>query len=241
MPIHRMSVSKRYPLRTCYRVKPALCRRAGAPYAGRMSLVAADTTFLDLPDRGRDLLERVSERARGLLGATLRTVRDDGLVALRITEVEAYGGGFDPASHAYRGPNARNRSMFGPPLHGYVYRHMGLHNCFNVVVSVDGTPTGVLVRAGEIVEGEAVARCRRSERGSTRSSIDLAAGPARLTVALGITLADDGLPLDGSSGLELEPRAVPEPAISVGERIGVGKARDFPLRFWVTGHPTVSR
>ena len=64
---------------------------------------------------------------------------------------------------------------------------------------------------------------------------------ARLTVALGVTLTDDGLPLDGTAGLLLTPRKGPEPAIAVGPRIGVGKARDFPLRFWVVGDPTVSR
>ena len=62
-----------------------------------------------------------------------------------------------------------------------------------------------------------------------------------LTVALGVTLTDDGQPLDGTAGLLLTPRTGPEPAIAVGPRIGVGKARDFPLRFWVAGDPTVSR
>lgn len=206
-----------------------------------MSLVPSDIAYRDLPEEARSLLDKVAARARGLLGARLSVERDDGRVTARITEVEAYGGGFDPGSHAYRGPSARNAAMFGPPLHAYVYRHMGLHTCFNVVVAVDGTPTGVLIRAGEIVEGVGVARARRSAKGRTRSDNDLAAGPARLTVALGITLADVGAPLDGSTGITLTPRPGPEPTIASGPRIGLGKATDFPLRFWIEGDPSVSR
>ena len=70
---------------------------------------------------------------------------------------------------------------------------------------------------------------------------DLAAGPARLTVALGIALSDAGAPLDGTSGLTLTGRQGREPRVAVGPRIGVGKATDFPLRFWIDGDPTVSR
>lgn len=204
-------------------------------------LVPPDIAWDALPTEGRALLDRVAARARELLDGTLTTVRDGEAVTLRITEVEAYGGGFDPASHAYRGPSARNAAMFGPPLHAYVYRHMGLHTCMNVVVGPEGVPTGVLIRAGEVVEGVEVARERRRARGVTRRDADLAAGPARLTVALGITLGDGGLPLDGSRGLLLTPRAGAEPVIAAGPRIGVGSAVDFPLRFWVDGDPTVSR
>lgn len=206
-----------------------------------MSLVPADITYADLPVEALELLGRVAERARALLGAQLRVERDGAVVTARITEVEAYGGGFDPGSHAYRGPSQRNAAMFGPPLHAYVYRHMGLHTCFNIVVKVDGTPTGVLIRAAEIVEGVEVARARRSAKGRTRSDSDLAAGPARLTVALGVTLADAGSPLDGSSGITLLPREGEAPVIASGPRIGLGKAQDFPLRFWIEGDPTVSR
>jgi len=206
-----------------------------------MSLVPVDVTYADLPPEAHALLGRVAARAKGLLDGTLTTLRDGARVTLRITEVEAYGGGYDPGSHAYRGPSTRNAPMFGPPLHAYVYRHMGLHTCFNVVVAVDGTPTGVLIRAGEVIDGVEAARARRAARGRTRSDTDLAAGPARLTVALGITLGDAGAPLDGSSGITLVPRTGPEPVIAAGPRIGLGKATDFPLRFWIAGDPTVSR
>lgn len=204
-------------------------------------LVPPDIAWDALPTEGRALLDRVAARARELLDGTLTTVRDGEAVTLRITEVEAYGGGFDPASHAYRGPSARNAAMFGPPLHAYVYRHMGLHTCMNVVVGVDAMPTGVLIRAGEVIDGAEAARARRAAKGVTRSDLDLASGPARLTVALAITIADFGAPLDGSAGLLLEPRRSAEPTIAVGPRVGVGKAKDFPLRFWVAGDRTVSK
>ena len=204
-------------------------------------LVPPDISWDALPTEGRALLDRVAARARELLDGTLTTVRDGEAVTLRITEVEAYGGGFDPASHAYRGPSARNAAMFGPPLHAYVYRHMGLHTCMNVVVGVDAMPTGVLIRAGEVIDGAEAARARRAAKGVTRSDLDLASGPARLTVALGIALSDTGAPLDGSTGLTLTPRVGEEPRVAVGPRIGVGKATDFPLRFWIDGDPTVSR
>lgn len=206
-----------------------------------MSLVPADVTYADLPRDAVDLLDRVAQRAINLLGARLTVDREGERVTLRITEVEAYGGGYDPGSHAFRGRTARNAAMFGPPLHAYVYRHMGLHTCFNVVVGVDGTPTGVLLRAGEIVEGVDVARDRRRAKGRTRADSDLAAGPARLTVALGLSLDDGGSPLDGSAGIELAPRVGPPPTVASGPRIGLGKATDFPLRFWIDGDPTVSR
>lgn len=204
-------------------------------------LVPPSITYRELPAEAVTLLEEVAAEARALLGGTLTADREGARVSLRITEVEAYGGGFDPASHAFRGPSARNEAMFGPARHAYVYRHMGLHTCFNVVVAVDGTPTGVLIRAGEVIDGVQTARARRSARGVTRRDTDLAAGPARLTVALGITVADSGVPLDGSAGLALTPRSGREPRVAVGPRIGVGKAADFPLRFWIDGDPTVSR
>lgn len=204
-------------------------------------LVPPTVSYAELPPEAVTLLGAVATEARALLGGTLTSDRDGARVALRITEVEAYGGGFDPASHAFRGPSARNAAMFGPGRHAYVYRHMGLHTCFNVVVAVDGTPTGVLIRAGEVVEGVEIARARRAAKGVTRRDTDLAAGPARLTVALGIALSDTGAPLDGTSGLTLTARQGREPRVAVGPRIGVGKATDFPLRFWIDGDPTVSR
>lgn len=204
-------------------------------------LVPRDARFTELPLDALRALDSVAKEARTLLDGRLIVDREPGPVTLRITEVEAYAGPHDPASHAYRGPSARNEAMFGPAGHAYVYRHMGLHTCFNAVIGPPGTPTGLLIRAGEVIDGIDVARVRRSERGVTRTDLDLASGPARLTVALGITLADDGAALDGSSGITLLARSGPAPTIVAGPRIGVGAARDFPLRFSIADDPTVSR
>ncbi|WP_036967409.1 DNA-3-methyladenine glycosylase, partial [Promicromonospora kroppenstedtii] len=107
----------------------------------------------------------VVDVARDLLGATLSRRTPDGTVTLRITEVEAYDGTNDPGSHAFRGPSRRNETMFGEPGHLYVYRHLGLHHCANVVCGPDGTASAVLLRAGEVTgpgpEGVALARTRR--------------------------------------------------------------------------------
>lgn len=201
-------------------------------------MVDPNIRYADLPSQARLVLDQVAMRAKNLLNANLTVTRDDGQVTVRITEVEAYGAEYDPAAHSFRGESKRNRSMFGPPNRAYVYRHMGLHHCFNVSA---GSGCGVLIRAGEVVEGESIARTRRNRTGITKRSSDLAAGPARLTVALGITLADDGQPLDGSTGLLLRPQLTPATEIMVGTRIGVGKAKDFPLRFWLKNDPSLSR
>lgn len=172
-------------------------------------------------------------------------------VRLRITEVEAYVGAEDPGSHAFRGRTARNATMFGPPGHLYVYRHMGLHSCMNVVADAEGTGTGCLIRAGEIVAGLDTARARRRAAGVTRTDLDLARGPGRATVACGVTWADDGLDLcdpdvDPAIALHVEPRDPehPAPVIATGPRIGLREeASDparFPWRFRILGDRTVS-
>lgn len=173
-------------------------------------------------------------------------------VRLRITEVEAYVGAEDPGSHAFRGITARNATMFGEPGHLYVYRHMGLHSCMNVVADAEGVGTGCLIRAGEVVGGAEVALARRSAAGVSRSHRDLASGPGRATVACGVTFADDGWdlcdpsPADPGLALHLEARdpALPEPVVATGPRIGLREEASDPLRFpWryrILGDPTVS-
>ena len=172
----------------------------------------------------------VLEVAPRLLGAVLRH-RD---VAVRLTEVEAYDGPADPGSHAYRGRTARNEVMFGPAGFLYVYFTYGMHHCCNVVTGPTGTPSAVLLRAGEVVAGVEVARSRRL-RSTDR---DLARGPARLCQALGIDLAENGADLtSGPVTLEL---GEPVPTVSTGPRVGLRGAPDRPWRFWVAGDPTVS-
>ena len=127
------------------------------------------------------------EVAPRLLGAVLHHAE----VAVRITEVEAYAGTEDPASHAWRGPSRRNATMFGPAGHLYVYAMHG-HHCCNVVCAAEGVPTGLLIRAGEVIGGQRIARDRRRSAVADRAPADwqLARGPGNLTRALGITRHD---------------------------------------------------
>ncbi|MDF9717238.1 DNA-3-methyladenine glycosylase [Nocardioides sp. ChNu-99] len=189
----------------------------------------------DLPDLHHLLGGPVEEVAPSLLG--LHVVH--GEVRLRLTEVEAYDGERDPASHAWRGRTARNAAMFGPRGHAYVYFTYGMHYCLNVVTGDEGTASGVLLRAGEVVAGTEVARARRPGAPPR----DLARGPARLTKALGVDANQYGVPLlDPAGELRLE-RAGDTPGpelVSSGPRVGVSREAERPWRFWLTGDPTVS-
>jgi DNA-3-methyladenine glycosylase len=113
----------------------------------------------------RDFLARpAAQVAPELLGCVLEHETEAGLVAVELTEVEAYAGQTDPASHAYRGMTRRNAVMFGPPGHAYVYFTYGMHFCVNLVCSGEGSVSAVLLRAGAVIEGENLARARRSSR-----------------------------------------------------------------------------
>ncbi|HQR79797.1 MAG TPA: DNA-3-methyladenine glycosylase [Actinomycetota bacterium] len=163
-----------------------------------------------------------------LLNATIR----DSEVAIRIVEVEAYAGHRDPASHAYRGPSARNEVMFGPPGFAYVYLSYGMHWCLNVVCHPPGIGGGILLRAGEVISGIDEARQRRGGRR------DLARGPGRLGQALAVTIADRGCDLR-TGRLRLEP-AVAGADVTRGPRVGVSRAADRHWRFWIADDPFVS-
>jgi len=184
--------------------------------------------------------------APALLGCVLEHDTPEGLVAVALTEVEAYHGQADPASHAYRGRTPRNAVMFGPPGHAYVYFTYGMHFCVNLVCLPEGTASAVLLRAGRVVEGEDLARARRTALGP--GGRDLARGPARLCQALAITRAQNGADVcDPASPLRVRwpgpaeaATGLPGASISHGPRVGVSTAADVPWRFWVTGDPTVS-
>ncbi len=193
-----------------------------------------------------DLTRRPEVVANSLLGARLMVTTDVGTCILRITETEAYGGLRDPASHAFRGPTARNQTMFGPAGRLYVYRSHGLHWCCNITVGVDDDPMAVLLRSGEVVEGVELARTRRPGV----SDVQLARGPGNLTRAVGINGANDGDPISvlsaapeevhpGDARLQLVA-AAGSCRKSRGPRVGVSVAADVPWRFFVTDDPTVS-
>ena len=188
--------------------------------------------------REEDLLGPVDVVAPALLGCWVVTDRPEGRVALRLTEVEAYSGaGEDPASHAHRGPTPRAAIMFGPPGRLYVYFSYGVHWCANVVVGPPGRGSAVLLRAGEVVVGEPLARSRRP---AARAARDLARGPARLTQALGIGPGDkDADLLDASSPVRLHRGTAPA-LVSAGPRVGISQAQELPWRFWQTDAPSVS-
>ncbi|MFE0462542.1 DNA-3-methyladenine glycosylase [Kitasatospora sp. NPDC058965] len=176
--------------------------------------------------------------APDLLGRLLRCTLPSGTVELRLTEVEAYAGPDDPASHAYRGRTARNAVMFGPPGHAYVYFTYGMHFCLNLVCGPADHPGGVLLRAGRVIEGVDPARRRRS---TSRRDQDLAQGPARLALALGVDRTQDGEDVVAGPVFRLLPGSPPPPAqVRSGPRTGVSAAADTPWRFWIDGDPTVS-
>jgi DNA-3-methyladenine glycosylase len=185
--------------------------------------------------------------APALLGCVLEHSTADGLVAVSLSEVEAYMAEADPASHAYRGMTARNAVMFGPPGHAYVYFTYGMHFCVNVVCGPPGTAEAVLLRAGRVIAGEDLARRRRGFD-PVRAPRDLARGPARLCQALAIDRGQNGADLcDALGGLRLRAAAADDradpgkpPQIDVGPRVGVSKAADVPWRFWLAQDPTVS-
>jgi len=181
----------------------------------------------------------VLEVAPDLLGCRLvRVLPDRTRLVGRIVEVEAYlGDGSDAGSHSHRGQTRRNRSMFGPPGHFYVYLSHGLHACANLVCEPRGSGAAVLLRAVEPLAGEA----RMSRLRGGRTERELTNGPGKLAQAFAITLADDGVSaLRGRLRVE-RARGEPRPAIATSRRIGLGKGVELPYRFFVRDSPFVSR
>ena len=175
-----------------------------------------------------------------LLGAVVEHGWAEGLVAVRLTEVEAYAGeGEDPGSHAHRGETRRNAAMFGPPGRAYVYFTYGMHWCLNVVCGPPGRGGAVLLRGGEVVTGLELARARRP---AARTDAELARGPARLAKALGVDGGLDGADLfDPTGPLRLRPTVTAAVEVLTGPRVGLSAAPARPWRFWLPGEATVSR
>lgn len=160
-----------------------------------------------------------------LLGCRLATAFDGDPTEIVITEVEAYGGGSDPASHAYRGRTPRNTPMYEAAGSLYVYRSYGIHWCANVVTGPKGEASAVLIRGGHPVVGIERMRDRRGK-------VDhLTDGPGKVCAALGITGDDDSSSLiDGPVRL-----IVGDPpglfTVETTPRIGISQAVDRPWRF----------
>ena len=196
----------------------------------------------------RDFFARFSVQvAPELLGCVIEHQTAAGLVAIELTEVEAYAGASDPASHAYRGKTARNAVMFGPPGHAYVYFTYGMHFCVNLVCLGNGSASAVLLRAGRVIEGEELALTRRTRGATIVSFRDLARGPARLCQALDIDRTQDGADVCvADSPLRMrwpDARTTDRSAdkkVASGPRVGVSAAAEVPWRFWIEGEPTVS-
>ncbi|MFF8322736.1 DNA-3-methyladenine glycosylase [Streptomyces bobili] len=197
------------------------------------------------PDRTplpRTFFERpVLDVAPELLGRLVVRITPDGPITLRLTEVEAYDGPNDPGSHAFRGRTARNSVMFGPAGHVYVYFTYGMWHCMNLVCGPEGEASGVLLRAGEVIEGAEQVRKRRL---SARNDKELAKGPARLATALDVDRALDGTDACASGDTPirvLTGTPVPADQVRNGPRTGVsGDGGVHPWRYWVADDPTVS-
>ncbi|MEV5492818.1 DNA-3-methyladenine glycosylase [Streptomyces bobili] len=197
------------------------------------------------PDRTplpRTFFQRpVLDVAPELLGRLVVRTTPDGPITLRLTEVEAYDGPNDPGSHAFRGRTARNSVMFGPAGHVYVYFTYGMWHCMNLVCGPEGEASGVLLRAGEVIEGAEQARKRRL---SARNDKELAKGPARLATALDVDRALDGTDACAAGDTPiriLTGTPVPADQVRNGPRTGVsGDGGVHPWRYWVADDPTVS-
>jgi DNA-3-methyladenine glycosylase len=164
-----------------------------------------------------------TDAAPRLLGRILVSEVDGRVASVLITEVEAYGGGDDPASHAARGPTGRNRSMFGAPGTLYVYRSYGIHWCLNVVCRPAGEAAAVLIRGGDPIEGLDTMAERRGR------ADHLTDGPGKLAQALAVSGEHDGTSVfEGQVRIEGDP--VPG-VIEATRRVGIRRARGRLWRF----------
>lgn len=186
--------------------------------------------------------------ASQLLGGILTCTDGETTIAVRLTEVEAYGGDDDPGSHAFRGRTERNATMFGPPGHLYCYLSYGMHRLLNIVCQDPGDPAAVLLRAGEVITGHEVARARRAQRrGGQVTDRELARGPGCLGQVFAASAATDGAALtvpEAPAGWSFTPPAEPVEYVA-GPRVGVsgpgGDPDAFPWRYSIPGDATVSR
>lgn len=176
----------------------------------------------------------VLQVAPELLGAVVSSTRTG--VAVRLTEVEAYAGPADPASHAVR-RTLRTEVMYGPPGFLYVYFVYGMHWCANLVTGPNGAASAVLLRACEVTAGLAAARALRP---SVHLDARLGRGPAAVAALLGLTGADSGSDLCRPGRALAVRSGAPPTRISAGPRVGITRAAERPWRFWENGAASVT-
>ncbi len=205
---------------------------SGSPRARRSAVVEPPPLPLSFYDRPADVV------AREMLGALIVSEVGGRRVAGEIVETEAYTGPDDEASHAHSrfGRTERNDPMFGRAGTAYVYLIYGMHWCINVVTGEEDFPAAVLIRAARPVEGIELAR----ERRPGRPDDELMRGPGNLARALAIDRAQNRGLVSGPP-LWFAPGApIPDSDVVAGPRIGIKRAVDAPLRFWVRGSIWVS-
>jgi DNA-3-methyladenine glycosylase len=187
--------------------------------------------------------------ARSLLGKVVIRKTPLGILAGRIVETEAYLGADDAAAHSAAGKTARNAVLFGPPGHAYVYFIYGNHYCLNVSCLPDGVPGGVLFRALEPLAGiEQMAQARgidlpeKPELRKLSTLRKLSSGPGRMSEALGVTRARDNDKnlVSARSDLRIVDDGYRVRRVVVSPRIGIVKAAEQPLRYFIAGNPFVS-
>ncbi len=178
------------------------------------------------------------EFARALIGMTLLHAAPEGVSGGMIVETEGYLSAIDPAAHGYRRPTPRTRVMYGPPGYAYIYFSYGMHYCLNISTEPIGVGAAVLIRAIQPTIGVDLMRKRRGEAVPLRN---LARGPGRVCAALGLSLAENGIPLTGDTlWLDDQPGLPPDAVIANSTRIGIHTGTDLPWRWYLAGSPYVS-
>jgi DNA-3-methyladenine glycosylase len=202
-----------------------------AAHLARRSRLGAPLTakFYDRP---------TEQVARELLGAVLQCTTSEGVTRGRIVETEAYIGPEDPACHAAAGLTQRTRHLFGPPGLSYVYLIYGMYWCFNAVTRERGHGAAVLVRAVAPMDGRELMRARRPKAKNDR---ELTNGPGKLCLAMGIDGSMDGTSLRDGPIVIRAGHPIPDDDVVVTPRIGIVKAADWPLRYFVRDDPFVSK
>ena len=187
----------------------------------------------------REFYDRETETvAREMLGTILECRTPEGTASGIVVETEAYTGEEDPACHAAVGRTRRTEPLYGRPGLSYVYFIYGVHWCFNAVTRAEGLPSAVLVRALQPLSG---LQLMHERRGPRISAANFTNGPGKLCAALGIDGTHNGLSLQRGPLVVRQGEIVPAPQIVTTTRIGITKAADWPLRYYIKGNAWVSR